>query len=76
MGLNTPQLLAQLARSLVVGVYTEPLPMAWQIGPEVAALAIEAAKRLSTHRRTTASIGIRWVPRILCGRLAERHGVA
>jgi tetratricopeptide (TPR) repeat protein len=45
LGLYSPQTLAQLARNLVMGVYLEPLPIAWRIGPDVPALAVEAAQK-------------------------------
>jgi hypothetical protein len=45
MGLYSPQTLARLARNLVIALYIEPLPIAWRIGPEVPALAIEAAQK-------------------------------
>jgi tetratricopeptide (TPR) repeat protein len=45
MALYAPHTLAQLARNLVMGVYLEPLPIAWRIGPDVPALAVEAAQR-------------------------------
>jgi serine/threonine protein kinase len=46
MGLTDPPTLNQLARNLVTArYYAEPLPMAWQIGPDVAMLAVEAAQQ-------------------------------
>ncbi len=45
MGLTDSSTLNQLARNLVTAPFAEPLPMAWQIGPDVAALAVEAAQQ-------------------------------
>jgi tetratricopeptide (TPR) repeat protein len=45
LGLNSPQTHARLARNLVIALYFEKLPLAWRIGPEVPALAVEAAQK-------------------------------
>jgi serine/threonine protein kinase/tetratricopeptide (TPR) repeat protein len=45
LGLNSPQTLALLARNLVMALHLEPLPIAWRIGPDVPALAVEAAQK-------------------------------
>ena len=45
LGLTDPSTLNELARNLVTALFAEPPPMAWQIGPDVAALAVAAAKQ-------------------------------
>jgi tetratricopeptide (TPR) repeat protein len=45
MGLYSPQTLSLLARNLVIALYLEPLPIAWRIGLDVPALAVEASQK-------------------------------
>jgi tetratricopeptide (TPR) repeat protein len=45
VSLYSPQTLALLARNLVIALYLEPLPIAWRIGSDVPALAVEAAQK-------------------------------
>ena len=45
MGLTDSETLNQLARNLVTALFAEQPPMACQIGPDVAALAVEAAQQ-------------------------------
>jgi tetratricopeptide (TPR) repeat protein len=45
MGLHSPQTLSLLSRNLVIALYVEPLPIAWRIGSDVPALAVEASQK-------------------------------
>jgi tetratricopeptide (TPR) repeat protein len=45
MSLYSPQTLSQLARNLVIALYLEPLPIAWRIGSDARALAVESAQK-------------------------------